>query len=171
MLERLRKIKDIYTHLTVGLCAIICWVILLSFALQVICRYLLNASFFFTEDVTVIGMLWIMAVGISIGTLHHDHFLINVIYSLLSNKGLARLQFIIDILLTLFGVGMVYFGNLSLQANKGFTQSMLGFDESFRYLPVVVGGVLTILAGIECIIEQILAWKHGDIEDTKEVTA
>ena len=171
MLEKLRKIKGVYTHITVGFCAVICWVILLSFALQVVCRYLFNISFYFTEDVTVIGMLWIMGVGISIGTLQHDHLLINVIDSLLSESARTKLTFAIDILLTLFGVAMVYFGNLSLQANKGFTQSVLGFDEAFRYLPVVVGGVLTVLAGIECIAEQVLVWKHGGENGKKEVIA
>lgn len=167
MLEKLQKAKDLYTKATVGLCAVICWIILLMNVFQVIFRYLFKIAFVFSEDVTVIGMLWIMSIGISIGTLHHEHMMINVIDNIVSEKALDVIKFIVDIILVFFGFAMVYFGRLSLVANKGFTQSMLGFDESFRYFPVVVGGVLQFFAGIECVWEQLEKWFHGEKEKTK----
>ncbi|MCF0238636.1 MAG: TRAP transporter small permease [Sphaerochaetaceae bacterium] len=164
MLNTLQKIKDTYAKITITLCTVICWIILIMNVLQVICRYALSVSFYFSEDVTVLGMLWIMALGISVGILFHDHLLINIIDGLVSKKALDILNFILDFVLALFGIAMVYFGNLSLQANKGFTQSMLGFDESFRYVPVLIGGILTFFASIECILEQICVWKSGKEE-------
>lgn len=160
-LEKLQKIKDVYTKVVITLCAVICWVILLINVFQVLFRYLFKIAFVFTEDVTVIGMLWIMSLGISIGTLHHEHLMINIIDTIVSEKVLNVIKFVVDIVLVFFGFGMIFFGRLSLLANKGFTQSMLGFDESFRYLPVVVGGFFVILAGIECILEQVLVWSDA----------
>ncbi|MCF0237747.1 MAG: TRAP transporter small permease [Sphaerochaetaceae bacterium] len=164
MLKTLEKIKDIYTKVTVGICAVICTVILGVDVLQVIFRYLTNTAFVFAEDVSVFGMIWIMCIGISIGTLNHEHLLINIIDGMLDEKGLKVLNFLIDIVLIACGLFMVYVGSLSANINKGFTQSMLGIDEFYRYLPVIVGGVLTFFAAIECVIEQILRWTSKEVQ-------
>lgn len=166
MLQKLEKFKSIYTKIVVAICAIICIVILLVDVFQVLSRYIINAGFVFAEDVAVFGMLWMMALGISIGTINHEHLLINIIDSIVSAKGKKIVMFIVDIVLILAGVMMVWVGILSANANKGFVQSMLGIDEFHRYVPVFVGGALTIIAAIECVVEQILRWKS----EKKEVT-
>ena len=167
MLQKLEKFKNIYTKIIVIICAVICTVILLVDVFQVLSRYVINAGFVFAEDVAVFGMLWVMALGISIGTINHEHLLINIIDSIVSAKGKRLIMFIVDIILILAGVMMTWVGVLSANANKGFVQSMLGIDEFHRYVPVIAGGVLTVIAAIECVIEQILRWKS----ETKEVTA
>ena len=86
---------------------------------------------------------------------------------ILSTLASVLVLFVVDIILILAGVMMTWVGVLSANANKGFVQSMLGIDEFHRYVPVIAGGVLTVIAAIECVIEQILRWKS----ETKEVTA
>lgn len=159
MLEKLLKAKDVYTKILVSICAVICTTILIMFIIQCFMRYVFDVAFVYTEDVAVIGLLWNMALGISLGTLHHEHLLINVIDSIVSKKTLNKILFVEDFIIFFFGILMIIFGNKSLQMNRGFTQSMIGFDESFRYIPVLVGGALTSLAAAECILEQILVWK------------
>ena len=166
MLQKLEKFKSIYTRIFVAICALICLVILLVDVFQVLSRYVINAGFVFAEDVSVFGMLWMMALGISIGTINHEHLLINIIDSIISPKAKKVVMFAVDIVLIVAGVMMTWVGILSANANKGFVQSMLGIDEFYRYLPVIVGGILTILAASECVLEQILRWKS----EKKEVT-
>lgn len=161
MLSKLRKFKEIFTTVLVGICAIICFVILIMNVIQVIIRYLTDAGFHYTEDVTVIGMLWIMGLGISIGWINNEHLVINVIDRLISEKQMERLMFVLDVFGIAVGIAMIYFGRLSQIVNTGFTQSVIGFDESFRYYPLIVGGALTVVAAIERIWEQILVWKEG----------
>ena len=167
MLQKLEKFKNIYTKVIVAICAIICIVILLVDVFQVLSRYVINAGFVFAEDVSVFGMLWMMALGISIGTINHEHLLINIIDSIVSAKGKRIVMFIVDIVLILAGIMMTWVGVLSANANKGFVQSMLGIDEFHRYMPVIVGGALTVIAAIECVAEQILRWKSEKKEVTK----
>ena len=62
---------------------------------------------------------------------------------------------------------MTWVGILSANANKGFVQSMLGIDEFHRYMPVIVGGILTFFAAVECVVEQVLRWNS----EKKEVAA
>ena len=74
---------------------------------------------------------------------------------------MERLMFVLDVFGIAVGIAMIYFGRLSQIVNTGFTQSVIGFDESFRYYPLIVGGALTVVAAIERIWEQILVWKEG----------
>ena len=161
MLNKLRAFRKWYTTITVGICATICFVILGMNVVQLVMRYVIDKAFTYTEDITILGMLWMMSLGISIGCLNHEHLLINIIDNIIRPENRTKLIFAEDILMIGVGVAMVILGNLSLQMNKGFTQSMIGFDESFRYLPVVVGGVLTSLVSIENVWEQILVWKEA----------
>ena len=167
MLDVLVKIKETYTKIVVSICAAISFAILgVNFA-QVIVRYLSSVSFTITEDLTVFGMLWMMALGLSVGCMYHDHLVINVIDSIVSEKTLKIILFVEDFVLFAFGIFMAYVGYLAAVLNKGFVQSMLGIDEVHKYVPVIVGGVFCSLGCVECILEQICIWK----KEKKEVKA
>lgn len=161
MLSALQKFKKIFTDVIVWICAALCLGILLLNFYNVIARYVLGGAFIYTEDVTVISMLWIMGLGVSVGWMNREHLLINLIDRIASQKVLEILMFVLDILGIGVGVGMFYLGRTTQAINKGLTQSAIGFDESFRYWPVVVGGILLVVAAAECVAEQILKWKEG----------
>lgn len=160
MLETLRKFKKTYTTVLVAICAVICFVILAMNVIQCILRYLTDASFYYSEDVTVFGMLWIMGLGISIGWMNREHLLINLIDRFISDRGMEILLFMLDFIGVAVGVAMTYFGRLSQIMNTGLVMSVVGVDESFRYWPLIVGGVLNAIAATVCIIEQILVWRE-----------
>lgn len=123
---------------------------------QVITRYAIKKTFPYSEDVTIMGMLWIMCIGVSLGCLNHDHLLINIIDGMLKPKQLEILIFVEDVFIFFIGIAMTWLGYLALDMNRGFVQSMIGFDEMFRYLPVVIGGILTSLVSIVNVWEKIL---------------
>ena len=161
MLTALEKFKKIYTDIIVWLCAAVCMVILWINVVNVILRYLTDISFIYTEDVTVMGMLWIMGVGVSVGWWNREHLLINIIDSFLSPKALEVLMFALDFVGVAAGILLFHFGRMTASINKGLKTSLIGFDESLRYWPVIVGGALLTVAAVCCIIEQILKWKQG----------
>lgn len=160
MLPALQKFKQLYTNAIVWICAALCMVILCLNAYNVVIRYLTDAAFIYTEDVTVISMLWIMGLGISVGWMNREHLLINLIDNILSEKGKKRLLFVLDFIGAAVGALMVYLGRITQAVNKGLTQSAIGFDESFRYWPVVIGGGLLTMACVVCIVSQVLEWKE-----------
>ena len=164
MLSKLRKFKKLYTDTIVWICAGICLVILALNFYNVIARYALGGAFIYTEDVTVLGMLWIMGLGIGVGWINCEHLLINIIDGILKGKAFEILLFILDIIGMGAGFAMIYLGNITAQVNKGLTQSAVGFDESVRYWPVMVGGGLVIIAAVERIAEQIILWKGGNTQ-------
>lgn len=161
MLSILQRFKKIYTDIIVWICAMLCLGILLLNFYNVLARYLLGGAFVYTEDITVMGMLWIMGLGVGVGWMNREHLLINLIDNILKPRGKEILLFVLDFVGLGAGFGMVYLGRITQAINKGLTQSTIGFDESFRYWPVVVGGVLLVIAAAECIAEQILKWNKG----------
>ena len=164
MLTALQKFKKIYTDVIVWICAVLCMLILGINVVNVVLRYLTDFSFIYTEDVTVISMLWIMGLGVSVGWWNREHLLINLIDSVLSKKAMDVLMFALDCVGVFVGVAMVYLGRLTQDINRGLKQSLIGFDESFRYWPVIIGGGLLALAAACCVAEQILKWKQGGKE-------
>lgn len=161
MLSALQKFKKIYTDVIVWICAALCLGILLLNFYNVIARYVLGGAFIYTEDVTVISMLWIMGLGVGAGWINREHLLINLIDNILKPRGMEILLFVLDIFGIGVGAGMFYLGRITQAINRGLTQSAIGFDESFRYWPVVVGGVLLVVAAVECVAEQLLKWIEG----------
>jgi len=161
MLSALQRFKKIYTEIIVWICAALCLGILLLNFYNVLARYILGGAFIYTEDITVIGMLWIMGMGVGAGWINREHLLINLIDNILTPKGKELLLFVLDIIGLGAGFMMVYMGRITQILNTGFTQSAIGFDESFRYWPVIVGGVLLVVAAAECVAEQILKWIEG----------
>lgn len=164
MLTALKRFKKLFTDTLVSICAALCTVILVINVVNVVVRYLTSASFTYTEDITVISMLWIMGLGVSVGWINREHLLINLIDQFLSQRGMERLLLFQDIVGVAAGVAMIWLGRMSQAANTGFVQSVIGFDESFRYWPVLVGGGLLIVAAAECIAERLAGWKEGGAE-------
>ena len=161
MLSVLQKIKRIYTDAIVWLSAAVCVVILGINVLNVLLRYLTKVSFIYTEDVTIMGLVWILGLGVSVGWWNREHLLINLIDKFLSPKGLERLLFGIDFVGVAAGVLMFRLGAMTAAINKGLKTSLIGFDEAFRYYPIVVGGILLAIVSALSILEQILKWKQG----------
>ena len=161
MLTALKRFKKLFTDVLVTICAVLCTMILAINVVNVIIRYMTSASFTYTEDITVISMLWIMGLGVSVGWINREHLLINLIDQLLPPKGMEILLLFQDVVGVAAGVAMIWLGRMSQAANTGFVQSVIGFDESFRYWPVLVGGGLLIVAALECIAERLVEWKEG----------
>jgi len=161
MLSTLLKIKKIYTDVVVWFTALVCLVILGINVLNVVLRYMTSVSFIYTEDVTVMGMLWIMGLGISVGWWNREHLLINIIDSFISPKALEILLFVLDFVGIGTGILMFELAKMTAEINKGLKTSLIGFGEELRYHPIIVGGVLLAIVSLLSIIEQILKWKQG----------
>ncbi len=161
MIEKIEKAKEIYTRIVVGISAVICMIILLTYLGNVCIRYFTKWAFKYTEDITVIGMLWIMCLGLSVGWINREHLVINVIDKFLHARGMKILNLFLDILGVVGGIVITYFSFLSKKFNTGFVQSVIGFDESFRYWPLIVGGILLSITSLASVVSTVLVWKEG----------
>lgn len=118
-------------------------------AAQVFWRYVLNDSISWTEPASVMIMGWFIFLGAAVGIREGYHLSFDVLLYLLPHRGKMVMYSLSDIAVTIFGVGMIYYGWL-LAANKLHTKlPSLGISGAYDYAPIVIGGVLVVLFSLE----------------------
>lgn len=156
MLNTVKGIKKVYTTVLVGIGALICISLVALNVYNMVIRYFTNAAFAYTEDVTVLGMLWMMSLNIGVCWIYREHLTMNIIDGLLKGKGFFILNLFLDLLGIAAGILMIHISKLAYVVNSGFVQSVLGFDESFRYVPIMVGGGLLSVGCLINLVETLL---------------
>lgn len=156
MLNSVKGIKKVYTTILVGISALICLVLVSLNVYNVVIRYFTDATFPYTEDVTVLGMLWMMSLCIGVCWIYREHLTMNIIDGLLKGNGVFILNLFLDLLGVAVGILMIHISKLAYDVNSGFVQSVLGFEESFRYVPIMVGGGLLSFGCLINLVESIL---------------
>lgn len=80
-------------------------------AWQVFCRYVLNDSPSWTEPGAVLLMSWFIFLGAAVGVRENYHLGFDVLLYVLPTSGKRVLRMISDIVILVFGIGMVWYGS------------------------------------------------------------
>lgn len=163
MRQTLQKIDD-------GLCGIcgfivaaaIASLILLNFA-QLITRYVISYTFTWAEEVSTLTIIYATAFGAPWVTLKRRHLRMDAATKLLPQSVKNVTHWIAHGLILITAVLYIYIGTKTVAYNTGFTMSILGFDESLRYLPLIGEGVLISVAELITLAEDILDAKSGKL--------
>ena len=118
-------------------------------AAQVFFRYVLNSSLPWTEPAAVMIMGWFIFLGAAVGIREGYHLSFDVLLYFLPERAKLVLYTVSDLVVTLFGVGMVVFGYQLAEKTAGNKLPSLGISGAFDFLPLVAGGVLVVLFSIE----------------------
>lgn len=112
-------------------------------------RYVLNATPTWGEPVSLFLMLWFILLGGSVGVRELDHmgFDIGLHYA----RGVWKSALVItnEVLVTIFGVAMVWYGTELAAKVWSDRLPMIGISKGWDYVPIVAGGVLITLFSIE----------------------
>ena len=68
----------------------------------------------------------------------------------------------------ILGIAYIIAGMRSISLNRGLVMSIIGFDEMWRYIPLVVCGVLLIAAAIFNLVEMIFIKKTADNKEVAQ---
>ena len=112
---------------------------------QVFCRYVLNSSLSWSEELARYLFIWMIYIGISYGVKLDKHICVDAVYSF-APKSIKRYYAIVSYLLfLLFAVAMVYYGILvvGMQISSGQVFPRYGRSHAVRVCGAVVGFVLT----------------------------
>lgn len=126
---------------------------------QVFCRYVLNSSLSWSEELARYLFIWMIYIGISYGVKLDKHICVDAVYSF-APKSIKRYYAIVSYLLfLLFAVAMVYFGILvvGMQISSGQVSPAMGVPMQYVYAAPVVGFVLTAIRLVQKVIEAIRA--------------
>ena len=134
-------------------------------AWQVFCRYVLNDSPSWTEQGAVLLMSWFIFLGAAVGVRENYHLGFDVLLYVLPKSGKRVLRMISDIVIFVFGVGMIWYGSQLVALTWNTTMPSLGISGAHDYFPVVGGGVLVILFAAERIAQRLSGMPIDDIDD------
>jgi TRAP-type C4-dicarboxylate transport system permease small subunit len=134
-------------------------------AWQVFCRYVLNDSPSWTEPGSVMLMSWFIFLGAAVGVRENNHLGFDVLLYVLPRAGKRVLRMISDIVIMVFGAGMIWYGGQLVGLTWNTTLPSLGVSGAFDYFPVVAGGVLVVLFTAERIARRIAGEPVDDVLD------
>lgn len=156
------------------LCAIIA-IILLGLVginvVQVATRYFISVTVTWVEDISILGILWIAAIGVPVAWFKGQHLIMDITDKFYASWLKEACWWILQIVGAISSYSLIDMGIYTMELNRGFIATAVGYDEALRYLPLAVCGVLLGLAVLFSIIEKIRSIKNKDIslDTSKEV--
>lgn len=121
---------------------------------QVFFRYVLNDSIIWSEPAAVILMGWFIFLGAAVGIREGYHLSFDVFLYLLPERGKLLLYSISDLVVTAFGIGMIWYGGQLMVAAYGIRLPSLGITGAVDFMPLVAGGALMVLFSLERLLRR-----------------
>ncbi len=144
-------LKWINTNLERILAASLLGFIVILITVNVIMRYIFNASLSWGEEATLWTFVWFIWIAVSFGFQKRAHIRITIIRDKLSFKWQILLDMIVDILMLIFFIILIYQGIKLI--NKPYVASqksvVLGLAIPILYLSASVGATLSSLRIIQ----------------------
>src|SRR6478736_9371030 len=152
---------SLFTHLNARLSrwamylACICLVGLLSVVVYgVVLRYVFNNAPAYVEQLALLLVISVAMFGASAGVRDAGHIGLDSLVKVLPARGQFWCKFIVYLLSIAFAVALFAgAGEMAISTHHD-TIPTLGISESYRYLPVLIAGVLITLFSIEHMIAQ-----------------
>lgn len=138
---------------------------------QVFYRYVIGSSLFWAEPAAVMLMGWFIFLGAAVGVKEGYHLSFDVGLMVVPESWRPWFHTVSDLVVTAFGVGMVWFGwQLAVRASTGLVPG-LGISRIWDFAPLIGGGVLLVLFSIERILRRVAGLKtrrFGDMDDAAD---
>ena len=123
--------------------------------LQVVTRYFVDVTIIWIEEISIYILSWMAAAGVPWMWLKDGHIRMDVLNIYLPKRVLYAMDLFINLMGIVMGVALARTGWITIGVNKGYTLSIVGIDEGFRYYPLVFCGVLFAACAAIKLIEQL----------------
>ena len=128
---------------------------------QMVTRYFISVTVVWVEDFSVLGLYWLFSLGVPMAWLMGAHMEMNILEKVMSKTFKRVIQYLTQGAGVAIGVLFIRAGMRAYNLNKGRVMSIMGFDEKWRYIPLIVCGFLMIV----CVVFHTVAMI---IEDRKK---
>lgn len=122
---------------------------------QIVTRYFVSVVITWIEDVSILGILWIAALGVPYAWFKGDHLEMDITEKIYPQWLKTGFWWLCQVVCLVAAVNLVQMGLYNMRLNKGVMATAMGYDESLRYLPLVVCGCILGLACVVKIAEKI----------------
>ncbi len=132
---------------------------------QVFCRFFLNFTPSWTEELTLIIMIYSGFVGAAVAYKKRLHINLQFFLNSLSTKYRNFAYFFIDICLLIFSLYSIIYGWQLAQRTMGQINPAMGWPVGLSYLAIPISGVFFLIFTVEKILVDSLDQKHSEKED------
>ena len=123
-------------------------------AVQVFCRYILNHSLFWSEELARYLLVWITFLGASVAYYRKSHPGIDILYSRLPDAGRRGLRVAVEIGGILFFLVMVVYGARFAWFVRLQSTPALGLSKGLVYAVVPLSGAILLLHAMAFLISE-----------------
>ncbi len=127
-------------------------------------RYILQSTPSWGEALSVTFMGWFIFFGAAVGVYERTHLGFDVILHIVPEGAKAVLRTISDIAVLGFGIGMVYYGYLLADKTWDAIRPTLGIPDGFRYVPLVIGGLLVVAFTLRNLLARFLGMEEAEFD-------
>lgn len=143
------------------LMGIIILIMTISNVIQVFTRYFVSYQLMWVEDISSMGLYWIFALGMPMAWILSAHLDMNVFERYMSDAVKQFLWFLQQLCGIVCGVFLIIIANRCIRLNRGYVMSIIGFDESMRYIPLLAAGILLLIISGLMIASRLIKKKQG----------
>ncbi len=111
-------------------------------AVQVFCRYVLDFSIRWSEEVPLILMVWFGFISMSIGVKKRLHISIEVFYNMFPKPMQKVVNKVVDAIVMAFGIIMIYYGYTLAKLTMTSTLPATKLPTGWLYAIIAVAGVM-----------------------------
>jgi len=135
--------------------ACVCLLGLLSVVIYgVVLRYVFNNAPAYVEQVALLLVVSVAMFGASAGVRDAGHIGLDSLVKVLPAAVQFWCKFVVYLLVICFALALLGGGSLMAISTYASTIPTLGISEAYRYLPVLISGVLIVLFSIEHLLAQ-----------------
>lgn len=124
---------------------------------QVVCRYLLNDSLTWSEEMCRYLFVWMVFLGAGIGILHRRHVMIDIVPNLIPQKGKKYYNAAIDILIIVFTCYLIWHGYDFMLRGMRQNSPAMQIPMGYVFSGVVVGGVVMFINSLRAMLSDLFA--------------
>ncbi len=120
---------------------------------QVFCRYGLNHSLFWSEEIGRICLVWISFLGASAAYKRKAHIGIDVVVSRLPERAARGCELVVLLLSSVFFVILVVYGIAFIRFVWGQKTAALGINQGIPYMALPLSGALFLLHTLDRMLQ------------------
>ena len=119
---------------------------------QVFGRYVLNNTPTWAESLALLLVLYVTMLGCAVGVRDAGHIGMELLSLVLPERWHRPSEIVVHLLTLLFGVLLAWNCVVMFDSVRSYMIPTLGISEAWRYVPMVLAGVLIVLFSIEHIL-------------------
>ncbi len=136
--------------------------------LQVFCRFVLNDSLTWSEEMCRYLFVWMVFLGTGVGLLHRRHITIDIVPNMIPKAGRKYYNAAIDILILAFTVYLMRYGYIFAMRGMRQGSPAMQLPLGYIYLGIVLGGAVMFVNTIRVMLAEFLAVPPAEPEEAPQ---